>query len=363
MGGGILTLGAKLMFTSVGLGRLFFVTLLCAAAASAQQSSPPNQPAGRKIYLDVVVSPKSGPPVADLQQQDFTLLDNNAPQTISSFKAVSGREAPIEVVLVIDAVNASYQTVSVARPEIGKFLRAEGGHLAYPVSLVIFGDKGAQELGGFSTDGNALSAELDQADVSLRSVGRSAGFYGATERFQLSIDALSRLVSGMASRPGRKIMVWVSPGWPLLSGPRVDLDSKQQQQIFGSIVTLSTQLLRSRVTLYNVNPLGNDESLGRVDYYKEYVKGVSKPSQAQLANLGLPVLAVQSGGEVLNLNNDVASLLRQCVADSVPYYEISFDPSSADHRDEYHHLEVKLANSSLTARTRQGYYAQPAPRN
>jgi VWFA-related protein len=361
MSGGVLTLGAEIMFTSEGLSRLFFVTLLCATAASAQQNGAPSQPANSKITLDVVVSPKSGPSVADLQQQDFTVLDNNSAQAITSFKAVTGREAPVQVVVVIDAVNASYQTVSVARPEIDKFLRAEGGRLAYPVALVVFTDKGTQELGSFSTDGNALSTALDQADVSLRSVGRSAGFYGATERFQLSIQTLAQLVAKMAPRQGRKIMLWISPGWPLLSGPRVDLDSKQQQQIFSSIVTLSTQLLQARVTLYCVDPQGTSEPFSSVSYYKDFLKGISKPNQAQIGNLGLPVLAVQSGGLVLNFNNDVAGLLRECLSDSAPYYEISFDAPPADHRDEYHRLEVKLANSGLTARTRQGYYAQPAP--
>jgi VWFA-related protein len=351
------------MLIDARLSCFLFVTLLCTAAPSSQQNSPPARPANGRIYLDVVAAPKSGPPVADLQQQDFTLLDNNAPQTTTSFKAITGREAPIEVVLVIDAVNASYQTVAVARPEIDKFLRAEGGHLAYPVALVLFTDKGAQGLGSFSSDGNALSAALDQADVSLRSISRSAGFYGATERFTLSIQTLGQLVAKMAPTPGRKIMLWVSPGWPLLSGPRVELDSKQEQQLFANIVTLSTQLLQARVTLYCINPLGNAESLSSVSYYKDFVKGISKPSQVQVGNLGLQVLAVQSGGLTLNFNNDVASLLQECLSDSVPYYEISFDPPPADRRDEYHHLEIQIAKPGLTARTRQGYYAQPLPRD
>jgi VWFA-related protein len=342
---------------------VLFVTLCCAGMALAQQNAAPPPPADRRITLDVVVSPKSGPPVADLQQQDFTLLDNNTPQTITSFKAVTGREAPIQVVLVIDAVNASYQTVSVARPEIDKFLRAEGGRLAYPVALVLFTDKGTQGLGSFSTDGNALSAALDDADVSLRSITRAAGFYGATDRFQLSIRTLGQLVSKMATVPGRKLMLWVSPGWPLLSGPRVELDSKQQQEIFANIVTLSTQLRQARVTLYNINPLGNGESLSSVSYYKDFVKGVNKPSQVAVGDLGLPVLATQSGGLVLNFNNDVASLLRECLSDSAPYYEISFDPPTGDKRDEYHRLEIKLAKPGLTARARQGYYSQPSQPN
>ncbi len=37
---------------------------------------------------------KSGPPVADLQQQDFTLFDNKAPKHITSFQAVTGKPGP-----------------------------------------------------------------------------------------------------------------------------------------------------------------------------------------------------------------------------------------------------------------------------
>jgi VWFA-related protein len=348
------------------LGCAIFAALLCGAAALAQQNAapaPPAPPADRKITLDVVVSPKSGPPVADLQQQDFTLLDNNAPQTITSFKPVPGREAPIRAVVVIDGVNATFQTVSVARLEIGKFLRAEGGRLAYPVALVIFTDKGPQSLGDFSTDGNALSAELDKADVALRSITRAAGFYGATERTDLSIRTLNQLAGKLEPIPGRKIVLWVSPGWPLLSGARVELDSKQEQSIFAEIVSVSTKLLQGRVTLYNVNPLGTNESLDNASYYKDFLKGVSKPSQVAVGDLGLPVLATQSGGLVLNFNNDIASLLQEALSDSAPYYELSFDPPPGDKRDEYHHLELKLAKPGLTARARQGYYSQPSQPN
>jgi VWFA-related protein len=218
-------------------------------------------------------------------------------------------------------------------------------------------------LGKYSIDGNALSTALDQADVGLRSITRSEGFYGAIDRFKFSIQTLDQLVAKMASAPGRKIMVWVSPGWPLLSDPNMQLDSKQKAQIFANIVSLSTQLPQARVTLYSVDPLGTADPLSRVSYYKDFLKGVSKSSQVQVADLGLPVLAVQSGGLAFNFNNDIASLLRECLSNSAPYYEISFAPPPADKRDEYHHLEIKVAKPGLTARTRQGYYAQPSQPN
>jgi VWFA-related protein len=351
------------MFGISRLACFLLATLLCTAAASAQEPRPQAQPATGKISLDVVVSPKSGPPVGDLQQQDFTVLDNNSPQAVASFQAVTGRQAPIEVVLVIDAINTDARTIGYERNQIDRFLRAEGGRLAYPVAVVVATDTGVQLAENFSSDGNALSAAMDRDQIGIRDIGRSAGFYGATERLQYSLQALSQITASEAPHQGRKILLWLSPGWPLLTGPNIELDSKQQDQIFGQIVSLSTQLRQARVTLYNVNPIGAGESVFRGTYYEEFLKGVSKPSQVNLANLGLQVLAIQSGGLALEFNNDVSAMLQQCISDSAPYYEISFAAAAAERPDEYHHLEIRIDKPGLTARTRQGYYAQPTQRD
>src|ERR1700723_2145238 len=149
--------GIQFMFTNSRLVGFLLVTLLCAAAASAQQASPQAQAANGKIHLDVVVAPKSGPPVGDLQQQDFTLLDNGSPQAIASFQAVTGRQAPVEVVLVIDAINVDASALGYERIQVDKFLRAEGGRLAYPVAIAVATDTGVKLSENFSSDCNALA--------------------------------------------------------------------------------------------------------------------------------------------------------------------------------------------------------------
>ena len=345
------------MHTHARLALLLFLPWF-SVAASAQQENPQTPPVNGRIYLDVVVTPRSGPPVSGLQQQDFTLLDNKAPQPITSFQAFGGSQAPIEVILLIDAVNTGYTNLAYERIQINNFLRANGGRLAHPTALAVLTDTGAKMQEGFTSDGNALSASLDQYTIGLRDIRRSAGFYGATERLQLSLQALSDLMTRETPRPGRKIVLWISPGWPLLSGPNVQLDTKQQQQIFQSIVSLSTQLRQARITLYSIDPLGAGESSSRVFYYEGFVKGINKPSQAVPGNLGLQVLAVQSGGLALSSSNDVAALLQQSLADIDAYYELSFDPPRAEPY-EYHHLEIRLAKPGLIARTRQGYYGLP----
>ncbi len=335
-------------------------SLLYTPVASAQLASPTPAPADNRIHLDVVVTPKDGSPVSGLKQQDFTLLDNKARQTITSFRALGGSEPPVEVIMLLDAVNAPYDRTAYARQQMSKFLRSNGGHLEHPTALAVFTDTSTKIQEGFSTDGNDLSKSLDQYAVGLRDLRRSSGFYGASERFELSIKALHQLAIRETTRPGRKVVLWISPGWPILSGPNVQLGSRDQRQLFLQIVDLSTELRRAGITLYSIDTTGADEAgTFHAFYYEQFLKGVSKQTQVDIGNLSLQVLARQSGGLAVNSSNDVDALLRRCLADLDAYYEISFVPGPADQPNQYHHLEVQIAKPGLIARTRDGYYAQP----
>ena len=310
------------------------------------------------IDIAAVVTAKSGPPISDLQQKDFALFDNNLPRPISSFHVEGGSQAPIHVIVVLDAVNVSFQSIAFSRGEVIKFLQAHGGQLTYPTQIDFLLDNGFQVQKGFSTNGNELSSSVEQFKVPLRDIHRSSQDE-ASERFNISINALRSLTQSEANLPGRKLILWVSPGWPLLSGPGVDLDSKEQQRLFSSIVEMSNLMRTAHVTLYNVNPYGAGENIVRAFYYENFLKGVSKPGQVSIGDLSLQVLASQSGGLALNSSNKIVSQLQQCVADGAAYYEVSFVPAPAEHPDEYHHIELKVNQAGYTVRTRDGYYAKP----
>lgn len=349
------------MFIDARVGLFLLVAMLSTAAASAQESSPPAQPATDRIYLDVVVTPKSGPPVSVLQQEDFTVLDNKVPMTLTSFEALGGSRAPLEIILVVDDVNAGPQNIAFERSAIDKLLHADGGNLAHPTALAFLTDAGIEIQEEFSTDGNALITSLNQHTIGLHSIPRS-GNYTAADRFHVSVESLFRLATREASRPGRKIILWFSPGWSLFSSPRDEsqIGETQRQKIFRYVVTVSTLLRQGRVTLYSINPLGINESMDRALDWEADVKGISKVSQAGYGNMALQVIATQSGGLALN-GNDIAALLQRWLADTQAYYELSFAPLLDQKPDEYHHLEIRLAKPGLTARTRQGYYSQPRP--
>lgn len=346
------------------LALLVGATLLLSVAVQSQQKPPlrqvpPAQAGAARISLNVVVTAKNGVPVGGLPQSDFKLLVDNTPVPISSFRAIAGKAAPVEVLLVIDAVNAPYSGVSYMRGQIENFLRANGGQLAFPTSLAIFTDKGVQIQGGFSRDGNADAEALEHADIELREINRTAGFWGATERFQNSVSALRNLTARAQTLPGRKLVIWISPGWPLLTGPGITLDTQQERGIFADVVAFSTAIRQAGVTLYDVNPIGPTEGLERAFYYRGFLKGVSKAGQVDPADLSLQVLATQSGGLVQTSTNDLIGGLQKCVADGSAFYELSFDAPPADRRDSYHSIDVQIAAPGLTARTTQGFYGQP----
>jgi VWFA-related protein len=346
-----------------GSFRLFALLLLASLPGLAQQAA-----SDQNLTLDVVVTDKAGAPVRGLQQQDFTLLDNKQKQAITSLRAVdvaAGTPAPyIEIVIVIDAINADLMKAEMEREGIKKFLQMNGGKLTTPVSVVLVSDSPTQMRSKASTDGNELAAVVDQYTIGLRTVNRSQGVYGVAERFDMSMKAFESLAGFEAAKPGRKLMLWVSPGWPLLQTAAADVTTQDQDHIFHAIVALSTMLRQDHIILYNVETRGvAGTSPAQYYNYQQFLAGVKSPNQAYPPTLSLQVLAVQTGGRVFNRSNDlpgaIAEEISKGAADASPFYVLSFQGARADRQNEYHSLEVKVGKPGLVARTRTGYYAQP----
>ncbi len=366
--------------------RNVFLSILCLPFfAAAQQSSAPPAAAGQpgplpqvpalssrpapapvpgsgegRLTLDVVVADKSGKPVSGLDRDDFALLDNNLPNPILSFRAAGGglqkAEPPVEVILLIDTVNLPFSQVSFIRQEVARFLRQDGGHLAQPVSLFALTDQGLDVQQKPTVDGNGLAAQVVNLDDQLRTVGRSGGAYGAMERVELSVRALQAIAQAEAKKPGKKLLIWAGPGWPMLDSARIEISAKGQQQYFDAIVQLSAQLREARISVYSISAglPGPGTFL-----YGDFLKGVKSAEKANPPNLSLKVLAVQSGGRVLGPDNDLAAQIGSCIADAGAFYTLSFDPPRADRADEYHDLKVQIHKPGLTAHTNTGYYNQP----
>lgn len=336
-----------------------------APAANAAPANPSSSTAAgaaarnRRVRINVVVTDQEGTPVSGLTQQDFTVLDEQQARPIVSFYAAgpSSQPAnpPVQAILVIDSVNLTFEQVSFARQQIGKFLLEGGGHLADPVSIELFTDKGLSVVSKPTTDGNRAAADLGAVDNELRGIRISKGFYGDRDRYNLSLRTLSSLAVSESGVPGRKLLIWMGPGWPLLRTTELKNQSnEQQQQLFNSIVLLHSLLRTGQITLYTVSTGGPDPLL-----YRAYLKGVKSPQEAVTADLGAEVLAIQTGGLDLSHDNDLAAHIAACLREADIFYSLVFDVPPAAREDEYHDLKVVVDKPGLTARTNTGYYNQP----
>jgi VWFA-related protein len=320
-------------------------------------------PEGR-IHLDVLVSDDAGKPILGLGPQDFKILDGSQPRKILSFRSYDGVSVkpnpPVEVILLVDTVNLPFSQLSFIRQEIARFLRQNGGHLPQPVSIMVLSDAGLRIQPRPSVDGNALLTVLDQVKGAIHTINPATGAEGDLERLQLSLRQMTAIAENEALRPGRKLLIWLGPGWPMLDSPHFSFSDKDQRRYFDAIVELSTRMREARMALYSASPANSVMGAGTREFlYKDFLKGVRSPRQSDTGDLSLKVLAVQSGGRVLGPDNDIAGQIDSCIADANAFYTLSFNPPPAEHADEYHDLKVTVSQPGLTARTNSGYYNQP----
>jgi VWFA-related protein len=318
------------------------------------------------IRLDVLVNDPAGKAVLGLGPQDFTLLDNNQPRRILSFHSFDGvmvkPSPPVQVILLVDTVNLPFQQVAFTHQEIAKFLNQNGGHLAQPVSIMLLSDAGLRIQPRPSVDGHALLSVLDQIKGGIHGIYGAMGSDGDLQRFQLSLRQMAAIAENEALRPGRKLLVWVGPGWPLLTGDNYQFSDKDQRRYFDAIVELSTKLREARMVVYSVSLSSSDVAVEQRDFvYKNFLKGVPSALKSDTGNLALKVLVTQSGGLILGPDNNLASQIDTCIADANAFYTISFNAPRAEHADEYHDLRVQVAQPGASVRTNSGYYNQPEP--
>jgi VWFA-related protein len=329
---------------------------------SAQGQPNPNANP-QSITIDVLVTDKSGENIRGLAAGDFTVLDNKQPIKLTGFRALDTKASPpdpVQIVIVVDMINTGFTAVARERVELEQFLKQDGGRLAHPTSIAILAESGIKVEQGSTSDGNALLAVLNKQGSELRTVGRNTGFYGAAERLEMSLNQLGQLAGFEAKQPGRKMILFISPGWPMLTRSGDESDLKQRTWVFNTLVRLSNGLRDGHITLYTLDPF----DLGRTDpfYYQAFLKPVAAIKNAEYPNLSLQVLSEHSGGKVLIQGRDITGELNEAVRDANASYELTFAAAPGDRPDEYHALQVLVDKPGAVVRTSAGYYAHTMER-
>jgi VWFA-related protein len=317
-----------------------------------------NATAENSITVNVLATDGTGQPLAGLQASDFMLQDNGKPQPITEFRAVSPTAQPeaVHVMIVLDMINEDFATASRAREQIDEFLAQNGGQLSYPTVILAMTPGGVHALNQWTRDGKTLAANFDKLSTTLRAANHE-GFSAASFRMEGSLGQLSQIAALGARTPGKKLLLVISPGWPMLPVAGDLATLRERRWTFNSIVQLSNGLREGKIALYSLDPhvLGSANPF----YYQIYLKGVAWMDKASYGNLALQVLAEHSGGRALTSGHDILGELNRAVNEAGPYYELTFRASETTPPNEYHALKVLVTRPKATALTVAGYYANP----
>ncbi len=315
------------------------------------------------VTLDVQVSDSSGKPVTGLIQDDFKILDNKQVSKLTGFSEAATEDAkstaPVEAVLLIDGIITPQPTLSDLHRNLAAYLHAAGSQLPLPMSLAFLTAQGLKTQSEPTRDPAVLLSNLDNNPVpSLQRQGE--GYTYSAEVRQNSLQALVQLTSKLSSRPGRKLLIWISPGWGAFEAETAQKSPKEVAGLFTFEAGLSNALRQAGITLYSVDPWGTSGAgLSGSRRYENFVKGGTSIKDVDNGDLMLQVIAVQSGGLVLYGSNNTAQFVSQCIADGRSFYRIEFNAPAAANPDEFHKVEVQVNKPGYKVRTRMRYFAEP----
>ncbi len=297
--------------------------------------------------IDVEVTDAGGTAVSDLAPWDFTLLDNGQPAKIRTLhNSKDGSEPTPELIFVLDAVNSSPRELTQSESAVAQFVRGNNGRLDSRCFLYRLTRDGLFSSGELTRDGNRLAKEVEQ-HKSPRTVWRSArndgpdlfrSGVGGSQPNTLALRALGSIAIDQREIRGRKVVVWMGPGWPMDRG----------EIGFDEATELSTRLREARITLDNVTLSSNPDQ--SAEYHG--LEAPRSPKDMQPAKLALQAIVMYTGGLV---SGDI----QRCVEEERSFYTLTFNPPHTYQMDEFHDLRVQVARRGLMARSLTGYYNEP----
>lgn len=189
----------------------------------------------------------------------------------------------------------------------------------------------------------------------------------------LAIDGLTRVVENLSAAPGRKAVIYVADGIPMIAGEDVFYFVEQLYERSVSLIEMSDYDMSRRF-----QQLAAGANANRTSFYTIDARGLTVLSQStvdgqvagapgqaslidqiQLTNLQAPLqlMAEETGGRaVINANRVMPDLLK--IADDFRnYYSLGYMPAATVVAGRYHTVDVRWKNRprGASVRHRRGY--------
>jgi VWFA-related protein len=394
-------------------------------AAQPPAQTPPAEPATQPpifrgginyVRVDVIISDKSGNPVADLQASDFDVSEDGKPQKIDTFKLIkldggtseSIKEPPKEIrndfdeeseaarddvrlfAIFLDDYHVRRGTSMAVRGQLARFIDTQLGPsdmigVMYPLEST-----GSVRM---TRNHSAVSRGLQQFlgrkyEYEPKNQFEEQYAHYPTEtvervRNQVSLSALKALIIHMGSlKEGRKSLILVSEGYTYMVPPQMrnadaqqpgagnpnafnpfagQNDPNEDRASWLSGLDMDSDLReiydtanRNNVAIYAVDPRG----LPGFEFDINEGIGLSADSKYLGATMdSLRSLAENTDGRAIVNRNDIAAGMKQITRDSSAYYLIGYNSAQAPTDGKFHEIKVKVKRPGVQVRARRGYWA------
>ena len=401
---------------AVGTG-LGFLAAVGAFEAQGQVPGPGGQGATIKsevqiVLVDVVVTDGNRRPVTGLRKDDFQVVEDGRPQTISFFEehtggtvsAVALPPTPPGVytnyptikttdsinVLLLDSLNTQADDQTYVRPQMVKYLQAA---LAAPtgarIAIFTLGSK-LRMVQGFTADSaGLLTALMDPKSgteakfqsqlasparkksellvcMGIRSpAGKAAcdDFFAEEEgarsgdRVVMTLQAFQALARYLSQFPGRKNVMWISGSFPLTFFPETNPRGVPRKEYRSEIRQTADLLTADQVAVYPISARGltGEEATNADNYGRPVHDGYSNRAYDQIA---METLARDTGGQAFYNTNDLSNAMTEAISSGSHYYTLTYTPTNMKMDGKYRRIEVKGTNGSYKLAYRRGYYAE-----
>jgi VWFA-related protein len=368
----------------------------------------------RLVVVDVVVTDGKGQAIPGLKAEDFTMLENGAPQKISSFTyhapgktqiAVAGQLPPDIItnapafkasslnVLLMDTLNGDFIEQAYMKDQLIKYLG--NAQLDRPLALFALEDR-VVLLHDFTTDSGALKKAAEkfkppartnnaESTLSRASAFTTSGDYHTSDRnIETTLSQLNALAKTLGGYPGRKNLIWLSESFPINLFPdnMANGASAISNGSAGGLMQGSGPSALGPGSGAGMPALGD---LGRSALegngqgnYKDYAQLIKKVADS-LMNAQVAVYVVDSGavgkdthlaaqntandiagrtgGRAFHNSNDLAGSMRASVEDASTYYTLEYYPENKKWDGQFRNIQIKANRPGMSLRYRDGYYA------
>src|SRR6266852_5149061 len=383
----------------------------------ADQPQPPIFRAGiNYVRVDVIISDKTGNPIADLQPADFDITEDGKPQKIDTFKLIkldggraeSMKEPPREIRTDYDEESeAARDDVRLFAIFLDDYHVRRGASMSVRKQLVQFIDTqmGPSDMVGvmyplestasvrMTRNHSAVARGLEQFlgrkfEYEPKNQFEENYAHYPTEivervRNQVSLSALKALIVHMGSlKEGRKALVLVSEGYTNIIPPQMRNrdatmpgsgnpaygqplagvnDINEDRAAWTAGLDMDSDLRdvydmahKQNVAIYAVDPRG----LPGFEF--DINEGINLQTDSKYLTSTmdtLRVLAENTDGRAIVNRNDLAMGMKQITRDTSAYYLIGYNSSQAPSDGKFHTIRVRVKRPGVQVRARKGYWA------